>query len=104
MTQCLGLGPGVDFGVAVRGGEIRVPQPATDDVHVDAGLEEVHGRGVTEDVRATRRMLPVFCSKNQEVHSSYHLTPEEGSSFCVRGAPSSMENADRWFVLTKTEH
>ncbi len=52
MAQCLDLRPCVDFGVAVRRGEIRVPKPATDDVHVDACLEEVDGRRVAEDMRA----------------------------------------------------
>src|SRR5260221_476954 len=42
VPECLDLGPSVDLGVAVRGGEVGVPEPAADDVHFDAGLEEVH--------------------------------------------------------------
>src|SRR6266498_1790065 len=52
VAQCLDLRLRVDLGVAIRRGEIRVPQPATDDVHFDACLEEVDCRGVAEDVRA----------------------------------------------------
>ena len=43
---------GVDLGVAVGGGEIGVTEPAADDVDLDAGLEEVDGGGVPEEVRA----------------------------------------------------
>jgi hypothetical protein len=53
------LGLGVDLGVAVGGGEVGVgggevgvPEPAADHVDLDAGLEQVHGGGVPEDVRA----------------------------------------------------
>ncbi len=52
MQECLLLGFGVDLGVVVGGGDVCVPEPPTDDVDLDAGLEEVHRRGVSEGVRA----------------------------------------------------
>jgi hypothetical protein len=42
----------------VRGVETDVAEPSTDDIDLDAGLEEVHGRGVPEDVRADAPVCP----------------------------------------------
>ena len=54
VAQGLDLGFGVDLGVAVGRGEVGVAEPAADDVDLDAGLEQVDGGGVAEDVRADR--------------------------------------------------
>ena len=48
-AQRFDLGFGVDLGVAVGGGQVGVPEPAADDVDLDAGFEQVDGRGVPEE-------------------------------------------------------
>jgi len=46
VAECFDLRFGLDLGVSVCRGEVGVPEPAADDVHLDAGLQQMDCGGV----------------------------------------------------------